>query len=260
MGGQAYCLREHIARLEGSASRIDLKAPPEYERLVEIIKSVAQAGGMKDCLIRIVISRGPGGFSTNPYECPRSQLYVMAIKLKTPSAEAYEKGVTIISAPVPVKPPMFANIKSCDYLGNVLVKKAAIEAGVDYAVNWDDNGYLAEGSTENILLVTPEGELLYPGFDRVLKGVTISRTIALAETLIPSGLLKAVRPAEIDRVLAASCPEVMLTSTSMDVLPVTAWDGRAVGDGRPGPVTRRLLDLVRRDVAENREVLTPLFD
>ena len=141
VNGQAYCLKEHLARLERSAKAIDLTMPREYEYIMDIIKAAVRAGGARDAVIRIIASRGPGGFSTNPFECPASQLYVIVTRLKTPPASAYEQGVPLVSVPVPVKAAMFANIKSCDYLGNVLVKKAALEAGVDYAVNWDEEGF-----------------------------------------------------------------------------------------------------------------------
>ena len=259
VNGRAYCMDRHLERLARSAAAIDLAMPEEFEHIRDIIRACARVGGEKDVLVRIMVSRGPGGFSTNPYECPAEQLYVVIVRLKAPPVEAYENGVAIISAPVPVKPPVFANIKSCDYLGNVLIKKAAVEAGVDYAVNWDEEGFLAEGSTENILVVSPESELLIPSFERTLKGVTLSRVIDLAQTLVVDGTLKDVRTDRIDRALSLRCPEVMLSGTTLDVLPVTTWDGRTVGDGRPGPVTRRLLELVRRDISENAEVLTDLL-
>ena len=258
--GKAYCLRAHLDRLERSAAAIGLAMPPEYDRIEEIILAVARAGGLKEALIRIMVSRGPGGFSTNPLECPSSQLYVLTYRIKPPPARAFEEGVAIVSADVPVKEAFFAKIKSCDYLANVLVKKAALEAGVDFAVTWDEDGFLAEGSTENIILVSPEKELLIPEFVRVLRGITVTRTAELAQSLVDQGLLTGVRNARIDRELAERCPEAMLCGTSLDVLPVTRWDERQVGQGRPGPVARRLLELIRKDMTENPKVLTPLFD
>lgn len=260
VNGKAYSMEEHLVRLNGSAGRIDLKFPPEFENIRDIIKQTVRVGAYPDVMVRIIVSRGSGGFSTNPYECPVSHLYVIVTKLKSPSMEDYQNGVSIISAPVPVKPPMFANIKSCDYLGNVLVKKAAIEAGVQFAVNWDENGHLAEGSTENIMLVSPDRELLIPDFGRVLKGVTATRVAELAETLVRKGELKAVKEDQIDREAAAACPEAMLTGTSLDVLPVTKWDGKPVGDGKVGPVTNMLMSLIREDTISNNELLTDMFE
>jgi branched-chain amino acid aminotransferase len=135
-----------------------------------------------------------------------------------------------------------------------------VESGVEYAVNWDENGYLAEGSTENILLVSPDKQLLIPSYERVLKGVTMTRVIELAEGLLDKGILTGVKTTYIDRELAAKCPEVMLSGTTLDVLPVNRWDGRQVGGGVPRPVAKTLLKLIRKDITENEELLTPLFD
>ncbi|MEW5724864.1 MAG: aminotransferase class IV [Thermodesulfobacteriota bacterium] len=260
VGGNIYCFRRHLDRLERSARGLELALPEEYGNILGIAKACLRVAGRRDVLLRIMVSRGPGGFSTNPTECPRSILYVVVSKIHPPQPEAYEKGVAIVSAPVPVKPAPQATIKSCDYLGNVMIKKAAVQAGVDYAVNWDENGFLAEGSTENILLVTPDKVLLTPEFGRVLKGITLTRVLELGEDLAREGLLKDSRTASIDRELAGRCPEVMLCGTTLDVLPVTAWDGRTVGDGRPGPIARRLLELLRRDIRENKGFQTPVFD
>ncbi len=260
LNGKAYRLAAHLERLQRSAAALGLKMPEEFPGMVDIIKAAVQAGGVRDVIIRLMISRGPGGFSTNPYECPASHLYVLIYKIKTPAKEEYENGVEIISSEVPVKTAFFANIKSCNYLPNVLVKKEAKDAGVDFAVTWDEEGFLAEGSTENIILVSPEREMLIPSFDRVLRGTTVLRVAELAQVLVDEGMLTAVRTAQIDRQTARACPEAMLCGTSLDVLPVAKWDGRPVGDGRPGQVARRLLELLREDVAKNEDMLTPMFD
>ena len=110
------------------------------------------------------------------------------------------------------------------------------------------------------MMVSPDRELLMPEFDRVLKGVTVTRIMALANELVRNGTLSAIKTASINLEQAKKCPEVMLSGTSLDLLPVTTWDGRQVGDGTPGPVSRALLELLRRDVTSNPEVLTSLFD
>ncbi len=259
LGGKAYCMRAHLERLEKSAAALDLDLPDQFEGIEDILRAAAQAGGRPDVAIRIIVSRGPGGFSTNPFECPASQLYIIVVGLKILPPEVYETGVSIISAPPAVKLSPFAGVKSCNYLTNVMIKKAAIKAGVEFAVTWDHEGFLAEGSVENIMLVSPGGELLVPGFDRVLQGITVTRIMALAERLIDEGLLKGIRTARIDRDLAGRAPEVMLSGTTLNVLPVTEWDGRKVGDGRPGPVARRLKELLHWDMTQNEELLTPLM-
>jgi branched-chain amino acid aminotransferase len=259
VNGKLYCYREHLARLERSAAGIELAMPAEFKDIDEICFRTILTAGNPNVILRIMVSRGPGGFSTNPAECPAGVLYVVVSKLHPPKAEAYEKGVSIISTPVPVKPQILANIKSCDYLGNVLIKKAAVDAGVDFAVTWDEEGFLAEGSTENIFLVTPDREMLVPDFDRVLRGITVTRVIDLARELVDEGLLKEVRTARIAKESAERSVEVMLCGTTLDVLPVTKWGDRRIGDGTPGPVARRLLKKLRDDIAFNEKYLTPIF-
>jgi branched-chain amino acid aminotransferase len=252
-------MNEHLARLERSAAALELTMPADYARVEQIARALVRAGGEPDVVVRIFITRGPGGFSANPFECPASQLYAVASRLKPPRPQLYEKGASIISTPVPVKPVEFANIKSGDYLGNVFIKKAALQAGVDFAVNWDENGHLAEGSTENIFLVSEDRELLVPEFEHVLRGVTVTRVLALAESLLESGLLSGLREARITREIAAAAREVMVCGTTLDVVPVTRWDGRPVGDGVPGPAAGELLRRLREDIAGNPEFSIPLL-
>jgi branched-chain amino acid aminotransferase len=259
VNGKAYGMTPHLDRLQRSSLGIDLAWPVDRDGLERIIGDVVRAGGEKDCMVRIMISRGPGGFTTNPYECPASQLYVVVTRLK-PLPEAWHRdGVVIISADQLAKTGRWATIKSVNYLQNVMVKKAAVEAGVDFAVTWDDRGYLAEGATENIMLVSPDRELLVPEFDRVLRGVTVTRVMELARELVADGRLTAVRTSRIDRATAQLAEEVMLCGTSLNVLPVSRWDDRPVGDGRPGPVARSLMALLERDVRENPDMQTDLF-
>jgi branched-subunit amino acid aminotransferase/4-amino-4-deoxychorismate lyase len=141
-----------------------------------------------------------------------------------------------------------------------MITKAAKEGGVDFAVTWDENGFLAEGSTENILLVSPEKELLIPEFDRILQGITLTRVMELTEELVLEGYLKGIKVVRIDRATAAHCLEVMLCGTSLDVLPVRKWDGRTIGQGRPGPVFRKLNEVLRHDIESNPDLLTPMFE
>jgi len=260
LDGRAYCLEEHLARLERSAAGIHLDLPPDYPYVRDIIKAVVRAGGDRNVFIRVMLSRGPGGFSANPKECPVSQLYVVTFKFSSPPPEVYEKGVTVISTDVPVKPFPLGTIKSCDYLTNAMIKMAANRAGADFAVTWDEQGFLAEGATENIILVSSDGELLVPEFDRILKGITLTRIMTLAEGLIGEGLLSRVANAKIDRALAENCLEAIICGTSLNALPVRQWDGRPVGDGRPGPVAKRLMELLKEDMTSNLELLTPMFD
>jgi branched-chain amino acid aminotransferase len=187
----------------------------------------------------------------NPYDSTGPEFYLVTLRLNRPSPEVYGKGVTVRSAPFPAKSE-FAGIKSCDYLHNVLVKKFARDTGADYAVSFDSEGFLTEGPTENIVIVTKSGELLAPSWQRILKGVTLSRVLDRAQELVRDGKLRAAGNEDVSRDrLWDVMGEAFLTTTSFDVLPVTEWDGKPVGSGKPGPVAVELLRLISSEYAQD---------
>ncbi|MGD9503500.1 MAG: aminotransferase class IV [Syntrophobacteraceae bacterium] len=258
--GKLYALERHIDRLERSSDVTGLPLPFDRQRLVEVICQTIQAAGVKNCLIRLFISRGPGGFSTNPYECPESQLYIVVTNLPKLPEEKYTKGVSARTSLIPIKKSYLANVKSCNYLPNVLMKKEAVEAGVDYTISVDENGFLGEGSTENIAIITKKGEFVTPHFDRVLHGVTVNRMMELAESLLDKGDLKRIGEDDITPEAAYEAAEVMMFGTSFDVLPVVSFDSRQIGDGRPGHYFKKFLTLIREDIKICKSMLTPVWD
>jgi branched-subunit amino acid aminotransferase/4-amino-4-deoxychorismate lyase len=135
-------------------------------------------------------SRGPGSFNANPLDCPSSQVYVNVISYQPPPARYYETGVSLVTSRIPIKTSFFATVKSCNYLPNALMKREALLSGHDYAVALDENGFLAEGATENIGILSAEGYLIFPGFERTLAGITVQRIAELAHALEKEGLIK----------------------------------------------------------------------
>jgi branched-chain amino acid aminotransferase len=254
--GKIYQMEEHLQRLNRSARAISLSFPPDYESVRDIIKALVIAGGEKDCLIRVVLSRGPGSFSPNPYECPSSQMYVNTICFRGLPDDCYREGISLISSHIPVKKSFFANVKSCNYLPNVLMKMEAIEAGCQYSVSLDEDGFLAEGPTENIGVLTEDEVLRFPGFERTLSGITINRVFRLSERLVKEALIKDVRFSRILPQEAYQAREIFLTGTTLNVLPVVSYDGRKISNGSPGPAYSRLSYLLWEDMTENRELLT----
>jgi branched-subunit amino acid aminotransferase/4-amino-4-deoxychorismate lyase len=253
-----YALDRHLDRLERSAKGSVLSLPLDRPQLVETIKATVRAAAVPDCLIRIFVSRGPGGFSTNPYECTASQLYIVVTTLKALPAEKAEHGVTLKSSHIPIKKAYFANLKSCNYLPNVLMKKEAEDAGVDYTVSLDEQGFLGEGSTENIGIVTQDREFLVPRFDRILRGTTITRAMELAVSLLSTGDLTRIGEADITAGQAYNASEIMMFGTTFDVAPVVDYDGHTIGEGRPGPLFRKLTALILEDIHGCSEMLTPV--
>jgi branched-chain amino acid aminotransferase len=240
---RVYLLREHIVRLFSSAARIGLKSPWSPDDLVEITQETVRAGGHETGLIRILLSRGPGSLGVNPYDCPRPGLYVLAHKLGPSFMDAHPAGARVRASAVPVKSGFFANVKSCNYLPNAMMKKEAVDAGVDFTVAYDERGFLAEGATENLGLVMSDGVLLAPRADRILTGTTMLRVLELAAPHMKTG------HADLRREDVLNAAEILIFGTTPDVTAVVEYDGRPVGGGVPGPVYRRLADLLRRDIA-----------
>lgn len=253
-----YGLQRHLDRLERSARGASLNLPMSRAELTEIILATVRSADVPDCLVRLFISRGPGGFSTNPYECPASQLYIVVTTLKRPPRGKYQSGVTLKSSHIPIKQSYFASMKSCNYLPNVLMKKEAEDAGVDYTVSIDEKNFLGEGPTENIGIITSNDEFLVPRFDRILQGITLTRLLELAQELVPPGILARVAEADITREQAYEAREIMMFGTTFDILPVVAYDGKSIGEGRPGPFYRRFLDLIEQDMRACPQMLTPV--
>ena len=252
-----YALARHLDRMKRSMAASFLEPPVDEERLIEIVCATVRAGNNGNCIVRLLISRGPGSFSANPYESVGSQLFVVAVAHEPAAREKYEKGVKLVTTDIPIKTNYFATIKSCNYLPNVLMKKKALDRGADYSVSLDEKGFLAEGATENIGIVSKKGELLIPRFSRILRGITVTRAMELARGLTGAQLTSTAE-ADITPEQACDAAEILIFGTSFIIFPVVEYDGKRIGDGRPGPVFRRLLELMAEDQAKNREMLTPV--
>lgn len=255
--GNLYLLREHVERLHASAAAIGLKCPWPRDTLVDLARQTVRAGRQPDCLIRILLSRGPGSLGVNPYDCPHPGLYILAHELKPSFMALHPGGARVAISRIPIKPSFFATIKTCNYLPNALMKKEAVDLGVDFTVALDEQGALAEGATENAGILTAEGDLRVPKPERILAGTTMHRVLELARPLVESGLLRGVGPGSISRVDINRAREVFIFGTTPDVTSVVEFEGHPVGDGTPGPIARELGALLERDLHEPSPRLTP---
>lgn len=247
---RVFALDRHLERLLSSAGAIGLKPPLSFEALREICLATVRAAGERDCLLRLYVSRGPGSFSVNPYDVIGAQVYLVITRFQSPGDDAYEKGVSADVSSVAVKDGFFATAKTCNYLPNVLMKKEAVERGVDYMISVDESGAMAEGATENFAIVSARGEFVVPDFGRTLRGVTVVRAMELArEHLLASGRLTSVRNARLALADVVEAREVMVLGTTIDCLSVTRFAGRPVSDGRVGEVARELCRLLKNDMS-----------
>ncbi|WP_413578528.1 aminotransferase class IV [Bdellovibrio sp. HCB290] len=248
VNGRIFLFNEHMRRLEASAQQIGLKLPISVADVKNIIAEAMRAAKVQDALLRLYLSRGPGGFTTNPYDSVGEQLYLVVTSLKLLPPEKYEQGVSIAKSAVPPKEPSMARIKSCNYLPNVLMKKESVDRGVDFTINLDSAGNFLEGSTENMVIVDQAGNLVRPPLHQILKGTTMMRAFELAESLVKTGQLKAIQERNITESDIVSAKEVMMIGTTLDVLPVTSFEGMKIGSGTQGPVAKELNRLVREDI------------
>jgi len=260
INGKIYNMKAHMDRLERSASMLYHKLPGALEDISRTVIETVRAGGRKNCSIRLFVSRGPGSFDANPNDCPDSQLYVVVTSLDKPFMERHPEGARVRTSAIPAKSPFFARVKSCNYLPNVLMKKEAFDLGVDFVVTFDEKGFLLESATANMGVGTKEKALLFPKLDGILRGTTMMRVVELAEKLIESGDLVETGFADISKDAVLNAAELLITGTTVNVTAVKEFDGRPVGNGRPGPVYEKLSVFLLDDMLHNSDLQTPVFD
>lgn len=239
-------LDAHLKRLEASAAKIGMKLPWPVSKIKEICVELARRANADFAALRLYVTRGPGGFSPSPAEVTGHQLYAALTQFKPPADRFYSEGATAMFSTIRAKEAFWSQIKSCNYLQNVMMKKECLERGFDFAVCKDEAGRLTEGSTENLLLVTKDRRVLVPKFDYTLRGTTVLEVMALAEELVKKGELTGVTLADVREEDLIQAAEAAFVGTTLGVLPVTRVEDRPVGSGRVGPIAtflhQRLMD------------------
>jgi branched-chain amino acid aminotransferase len=218
--------------------------PCSWDEIRELILDVARAGGRENGMVRVLIGRGPGGFGIYPSECPEASLYVVSYDLHPKAESVYEKGVTAFKTSIPAKQSYLATIKSIDYLPNVLMKHEAEEKGYDFPFCFDANGFLAEGATENVCIVDEAGRLVIPEFTNALAGTTLLRAVDLVKNEMPI-IFRSISEEEI--LLAR---EVIIVGTTGDAIPVVRFNGKPIHNVKPGPVAKRIRELLKQDLID----------
>jgi branched-chain amino acid aminotransferase len=259
LDGQLYNAEAHLSRLETSCQGIGMTSPISREELLEIICETIRAGGQRDCLIRVLLSRGTGNMGIDPALCNGPKLYVIIYRYSARTENGRLKPATAGLSAIPIKPKSLATIKTCNYLPNVLMKQEAQQKQLDFVVSVDPNGNLAEGATENIGILTPDNELLLPTTDHILAGTTARRALDLAQQLVAEGLLSKAETRDISPKMAEQAKEIFIFGTTTDVTPVIQWEGKPVGNGSPGPIAEKLLDLLKSDMTPQSKTLTKVF-
>ncbi len=187
-----FDLHAHLHRLENSAAAIGMQLPKTHAEIVEICVRLARLCDIDQGILRLYVTRGPGSFSPSPYEVVGAQIYAAITRLRTPDPEIYVQGCKAMMSSVVAKEQRWSQIKSCNYLQNVLMKKECHEKGFDLAISVDEQGRVCEGATENLLIITAEKRLIVPSFDYTLRGTTVSVVMSIAQNFIKEGRLRSV--------------------------------------------------------------------
>ncbi|MBG0776047.1 MAG: aminotransferase class IV [Desulfovibrionaceae bacterium] len=240
-----YQVDAHLARMERSSKSIYLNPPMPWDRVREIMVEVCRAADRDNGSLKLMLGRGAGGFGIDPAECPTSSFYIAAYSAASKPETMYEQGATAITSSIPAKQSYIAKIKSMNYLPNMLIKREASDRGVDFAFCFDDKGFLAEGSIENVVLVDASGAVVVPELTNALTGTTLMRALELIKDEV-SIFFRPIREEEI-----YGARELMVLGTTLDALPIVRFNSKPIHDARPGPVARRLRELLTQDLLEN---------
>jgi branched-chain amino acid aminotransferase len=241
ISGRIYQLEAHLDRLATSAAAIGLSLPRSKETLGELVTDTLAAGRQDNASIRILISRGPGSLGVNPYDCPQSQVYIVVGALVRPFMDAHPEGARVGFSQLPPKHPMFASIKTCNYLPNALMAKEARDRGLDFVIGLGLDDRVLEGPTENIAIVSEDGVLRTPQAPDVLPGTTLERVLALAGDL---PVARVVLP----RSALLRAREIFIIGTSHDIIAVSEFEGGNPLPGPQGPIFQRLAPRLQQDL------------
>jgi branched-chain amino acid aminotransferase len=235
--GRVFKLKEHIDRLFYSAKAILLEIPMSHSQLMKATVETCRANKLRDGYIRLVVTRGVGTLGLNPRTCKKPSVIIIADKIQLYPPEYYQRGLDIITVPTTRNLHSALNpaIKSLNYLNNILAKIEANNAGVEEAVMLNAEGFVAECTGDNLFIVKNRALFTPPLSAGALYGITRQTVIELAE----EAGLKVSEP-NLTRYDLFNADECFLTGTGAELIPVVKIDGRVIGTGKPGPITRRL--------------------
>ena len=238
--GRVFRLKEHLDRLWSSAKAINLTIPITKSEMEKAVIKTLLINKQTDAYIRLVITRGCGDLGMDPKKChmPPSVI-IITDKISLYPDELYEKGGEVITASTRrTRPDSFSpNVKSLNYLNNIMAKMEATRAGVMEAIMLNSEGYVAECTGDNIFIV--KNGILYtpPASEGALIGITRDAVIELGK----NKLKIPVKEERLTIYNVYTADEAFLTGTAAEIIPVVCADSREIGDGKPGKITAKLI-------------------
>lgn len=247
--GRVFRLKQHVDRLYESAKGIHLEIPMSRAAMADAINQTLATNKLSDAYIRVVVTRGAGSLGLDPRKTTDPQVIIITDKISLYPPELYDHGLKIITAATTRNHPNAVNprIKSLNYLNNIMGKIEATQAGCLEALMLNHKGEVAECTGDNVFVVQ-HGAIHTPSSDSgILEGITRAAVIELAR-----GAGYTVIERTMDRLDVFKSDECFLTGTAAELIPVVECDGRVIGDGRPGPITRELRERFHALVREER--------
>lgn len=250
--GRVFRLTEHLARLYESARSICLTIPISLEEMEKATLDTVAANNLRDGYIRLVVTRGVGSLGLNPYQCPRPGIFIIASGITLYPREKYETGLSLITCATrrPASAALSPQVKSLNYLNNIMAKIECIQAGCEEGIMLNEQGYVAECTGDNVFILK-NGQVYTPTIaSGALNGIT---RMAVIEVMREMGL--AVHEVTMTRHDIFTADECFLTGTAAEVIPAVQYDRRPIGDGRPGKTT---LEVIARFKALANSTGTPV--
>jgi branched-chain amino acid aminotransferase len=246
---RVFKLKEHIVRLYESAHSIMLKIPLTQDQMIKALVNTLKANKLENAYIRLVVTRGVGDLGLDPRKCRQhGSVIIIADKISLFPTKFYTQGMTIITVPTVRNMPEMVNpqIKSLNYLNNILAKIEAINCGYDEAIMMDSLGYVAECTGDNIFIVKNNELYTPPQCMGTLRGITRDAILEIARE---NKIL--THEHVITRHEVYISDECFLTGTAAELIPVVKVDGRSIGQGKPGKLTLFLLKKFRELTSKN---------
>ncbi|MBI9020243.1 MAG: branched-chain-amino-acid transaminase [Verrucomicrobia bacterium] len=246
--GRIAFLDEHVDRLFESAKVIDLTIGMTKEEIKAATIETCKANGIKNGYLRHVVTRGVGTLGLNPYLCKKASVIIIAADIQLYPAELYETGMRIITAGTirNIAEAINPRVKSLNYLNNIMAKIEAINAGVMECLMLNPQGYVAEASGDNVFVVKGNKLMTPPAWCGGLEGITRNKVMELAADMGMD-----VSETVMTRYEIWTADEAFLTGTAAEVIAVVELDKRTIGDGKPGPATKKLIEAYRQFVNNN---------
>src|ERR1700719_1281445 len=251
--GRVFRLEEHLDRLWDSARSICLEIPMSQRAMSEALLETIRKNDLREGYIRLIVTRGVGNLGLNPEQCKHPSVIIITAQIKLYSEAVYRNGLTVVTCATRRTNPASLNpaVKSLNYLNNVMARIEANLAGADEALMLNDAGNVAECTADNVFAIK-HGQIFTPPITAgALRGITRAVVFEIAAELTVK-----ITEADITRHDVFIADECFLTGTAAEVIPVVKADGRVIGNGKPGPISTRMIARFRE---MTRATGTPIY-